>query len=970
MRAKVILSILSFLAASAAADAQFYTLGSDPGAARWSQIETEAYRIVYPTGMDSLARVYAVNLESARKVIGNSVGFVPNESYRKKLPVILHNFSASDNGMVTWAPRRIDLLTIPSPYNPDPYPNESLLAIHESRHAAQMQFGNAKPFRWLNVIFGEMATGALSAIYPGPAFFEGDAVTAETALTSAGRGRDGDFLEYYRTAFSEGQNRSFWQWRYGSLNKYTPDYYRAGYILISGMRTVYDCPDFTARYFRRIQTHNGFVFGNLQKTIKETSGKSLDASFSEITASLEKEWEEDRQKRGPAPLGRSITENDRYFTTYRTFETIGENIFAVRAGLAENASLVRISPDGTQTRLTGFATRSSKLVYSEATGRLFWSEQIPDPRWELRSYSDIRYIDADGRTKNLTSRERFFNPAACGTKLAVVEYPECGGSNVVVLDATTGRRLETFAAPDGMQLVEPVWADGKLYASAIVAGGFGIYDLSDYSCVLGPVFAKINTLSSNGGDIFFTSDASGVNEFYSLSAESGRLYQLSNTPDGASNFKFTAAGDSLYCSVLSTGGRNIRVVPVVRKELSSLEPHDYAVADKLTSGERELFEPGETEISEARKYSKLGHLFKFHSWAPLFVDVDRVRNASFESVSSVAGLGATALFQNELGSAWGTVAYHADHSSGSWFHSGHASINYAGWYPVINAGVDFGDRNVYASNVVKDKDGNTVVETTALSKLSFDYHIKAYIPLSFNRGGTLRGLVPQVSFSGSNDTFEGASVSKLSASIRGYIMQRTPASCVYPKLGIGGEIGYFTRPGLEGWFCPNAHAQVYAYLPGIGRTHGIRLSAIAVRNFNTGAYVNTSTSTIPRGFPSTAGGMVSSYSNQAKFTFDYALPFASLDWDGLSPLFYLRNLEIDPHFDYSVFHVENSSKSGNLFSAGVDFKLLLGNFLWLPFATKVGVSYNYNGGRSYEAFADRYPGVCRNAFSLVISVDM
>lgn len=967
---KAFVVVVAFLAAAQTAGAQFYTLGSDPGSVQWSQIETEAYRIVYPSGMDSLARVYAVNLESARRVIGNSVGFVPNESYRKKLPVILHNYSATDNGMVTWAPRRIDLLTIPTPYSPDAYPNESLLAVHESRHAAQMQFGNSYPFRWLNVVFGEMATGALSAIYPGPALLEGDAVTAETALTNSGRGRNGDFLEYYRVSFDEGKNRSWWQWRWGSFKNYTPDYYRAGYLLVAGMRTVYNEPDFSVRYYDRIKKHHGVVFGNLQKTIKETSGKSLGSSFNEISENLKAEWDADKELRGPFPDIRSVTMNGKYFVTYRTLETIGEDIYAVRSGIAENSTLVRIRPDGTQTLITAFASNSSKIQYSEGTGRLFWSEQLPDTRWELRSFSDIMYTDSGGRIKNLTSRERFFNPAPHDTLLAVVEYPEEGGSRVVVLDARSGVRLGSTAAPEGVQIVEPVWVGGDLYVSAIANDGFCIFCVGDFNCVLGPVRAKINTLFSRNGSILFTSDANGVNELYSFNPSDGTLVRMTNTPNGATNFRFNMAGDSLYCTVLNTKGRNICVIPVTPVTINTLPRFDYPMAAELSSGEKELFSIEDTQICEPEKYSKIAHLIKFHSWAPLYVNIDRISRMSFESVSQVAGLGATALFQNELGTAWGSVAYHADYSSDGWHHSGHASFNYSGWYPVLQAGVDFGERNAQSSVVGQTEEGKTAVKTTVLQNPFASYYIKAYVPLVFNRGGLLRGIVPQISFTGTNDTFEGLCNGSLSASVRGYIMQRTPASAVYPRLGIGAEISFFTRPGLESWFCPNAYANIYAYFPGFDRTHGIRLSILTVRNFATGTYVNANVSSKPRGFSAAPMALTSVYPTQVKLSFDYALPFASLDWAGLSPLFYLKNLEIDPHADFTAFRTDSGSKKGNLFSIGADFKLNLSNFLWIPYTTKVGVSYNYNGGSSFEEIAGTYVGIGRNSLQLVFSIDM
>ena len=37
--------------------AQFYSLGDDPGHVKWYSIDSPEYRIIYPEGLDSLAKV-------------------------------------------------------------------------------------------------------------------------------------------------------------------------------------------------------------------------------------------------------------------------------------------------------------------------------------------------------------------------------------------------------------------------------------------------------------------------------------------------------------------------------------------------------------------------------------------------------------------------------------------------------------------------------------------------------------------------------------------------------------------------------------------------------------------------------------------------------------------------------------------------------------------------------------------------
>ena len=95
----------------------------------------------------------------------------------------------------------------------------------------------------------------MASLYGNQAFFEGDAVVAETALTQSGRARTADFLEYYRFALEQGDYRDYYKWYYGSIKNYTPTYYTSGYMFVAGMRTLYDDPLFTQRFYSNIFRH-------------------------------------------------------------------------------------------------------------------------------------------------------------------------------------------------------------------------------------------------------------------------------------------------------------------------------------------------------------------------------------------------------------------------------------------------------------------------------------------------------------------------------------------------------------------------------------------------------------------------------------------------------------------------------------------------------------------------------------------
>ena len=390
--------------------AQFYTLGADPGGLRWSSLDSPTYRIIYPRGLDSLARVYALALERAATPVGASVGFRPNEAYRSRMPVVLHTASAQSNGQVTWTPRRMELLTTPDAFSFDATPWVNLLAVHESRHVAQMQAGGAKPFRWLRVLGGELAAGGLCAVYGGPAFLEGDAVVAETALSRAGRGRTADFLEYYRVSFAAGDMRDYWRWRYGSQRLYTPDYYRAGYLAVGGIRAVFDVPDLTARFYRRIADHGGVAFFNWQKTVREATGLRFRDAFSAVCDSLQRSWAADEAARGPFQSAVTVGAVPRRFTEYRDLTRAGDILYAVRSGITRPNQLVRFTPDGREKTVSQLGIGLSHPRFNERTGKLYWSEVVSDARWPLRSWSVVRSFDGI-RQRTLTRRTRYYHPA-------------------------------------------------------------------------------------------------------------------------------------------------------------------------------------------------------------------------------------------------------------------------------------------------------------------------------------------------------------------------------------------------------------------------------------------------------------------------------------------------------------------------------------------------------------------------------
>lgn len=977
MKAKVISVIIAALAVSITARAQFYSYGNERGSLRWSQIETPSYRVVYPRGLDSLARAYAVSLEKFSGPVSASIGFRPGESFRKKMPVILHPHSTEPNGMVSLIPLRMELQTNPDPYSPELLPWMKDLTIHESRHVCQLQFTRSRGFRFLSVLMGELGAGALAAVYGGPNFDEGDAVLAETALTGAGRGRSSDFLEYMRVSFAAGDWRDYWKWRYGSQKSFTPDHYKVGYITMAGMRTLYDAPQFTKDFYERISRHHGIAVGNLQKTAKEASGLKFKDAFRRIEEKLDSTWAAERRLRAPFIEAEKISSGGRLFTEYRCLEACGGTLLAVRRGIAETPSLVRIFPDGREEKLHGFSSLSSRLRHSGYGSRVYWTEYRRDPRWSMESFSDLKYMDPDGKVRVLVKGKRYFNPAPSGQgRIAAVEYMPDGSEKLVTVDAGSGKATASWKAPDGMQIVEPAWLGDELYVSAVSEEGFGIYRAPDFECVLSPSRAKIKRLDSRDGRLVFASDLNGVDEIYSYNPSTNDLRQLSSTPDGVGDFAFMA--DTLYFTMLSSEGRDI-----FKTAVSSLQDnkrdfadiHRYAMADRLSAQETvSITEPFSTEVSGPRDYSKAGHFLKLHSWLPVYFNCDDISGLSFETLYQDAGPGVTAFFQNELSTVSGLAGIHVDAFNG-WRPSAHLKLNCSGLYPVFELQADFNDRLAQTTSLTRVP-GSVASETSPVSERpGFFGSAKTYIPFNFSSGGWNRGLVPQIRFAASNDilvysdtqTETKVHACTVSASLRGYTMRSLASSGMFPRLGIGAETGYQGRPGFTDVFCANAYGFLYGYIPGLMDTHGIKLTAAVQGHVSNGMLCEAYLHTVPRGFSSGSAAYMSSYPLQTKFTFDYALPFAPVSWSGMSPVAYVRNFELTLHADWSMFRASSSGVS--LFSAGAGLAAHLGNFFWVPYDTRIGIQYDYLGGPGFGGLAEKGCESVPHAVGLLFSVD-
>ena len=978
-----------------AASAQFFVTGDDPGKLKWNYIDTESYRIIYPQGSDSLARVYGRKLEKYKIPVSRTSGYMTGEGDGKIMPVVMHAYNDA-NGSVAWAPKRMDLFTVPSAYNPEPMPWSTMLSVHESRHVTQMQFGlmeKQKPGKWF---LGQGWNIIAFLLYPGTANVEGDAVVAETALTPSGRGRTADFLNYYWVAFDQGDFRGWFKWRYVSQLRYSPTYYALGYMTVGGFRYLYDHPYFMSDGLHMVSSHPGKL-GCLYDISKEVSGKKWEGMWQEVSRSMYGIWKADADKRAPyIPSERVLPESRRY-TDYTDNLVIGKDLYTIKEGHVDSPSLIRIDSTGKEHFVSSFAHVASAPKWDKASGRLYWSEGIPDERWTLKSDSKIRFMEEGKRAKRtFRNKEMLYNPVYGQNGIASIRYKSDGHSSLEMMDGANGKITESFPAPDSLQLVEAAWIGDKVYVTAISENGYGIYSLSNgcWKSVLGPQPVMIKDFIACTDQLMFTCDRTGVNELYHFNPLTGNIVQKTSTRYGASDFQYSEDGKTLYYSSQTILGKHIFKTPadsLLNRKVRFDSLYKYPIAERMKEQETAAakaqgYEAAVTVkeedviISEPKRYRKVPHMFNLHTWFPAYISVDNImNNLSFDPLWEVLSLGVSGVFQNNLATAVGEAGYsaHKDpYNKAKWRHSGHIKFTYSGLYPIFQFSFDINDRAArqYTSYTDIATGQLYAVNSRELKTPYVNGKVSMYIPFNFNSGGWNKGVVPRLSYTITNDIFDSGTLlmergqtyelarnndafvgydegkktirQYMGGSIRAYAMRYIANSQVYPRWGIGAEAG--VSSGLESYkvFSPMGYVYGYGYVPGVIRTHGIRFSAMwQTKLRKESAFSQQMVDILPRGLSdnSTLGSYLSLYNNNlVKVTADYAVPIYIGDITIGGNWLAIKRLVTYPHFDYTFI-----GKKG-LWSAGLDLTADLHAIITLEWPCSVGVSFSWNGGSAWN----------------------
>ena len=909
---RIILPVVLALAFSVVARGQYYTLGADPASVKWSMLQTDHYRVIYPTGLDSMARHFLYNFEVEYPRTQVALKIKPSE-----IPLVLHPYALSSNATVAWSPRRMDIFTTPQFNSGFADDWAHTLALHEGRHVGQVTHFTTGTFKVFRYILGEQAVAIGQGFYPAMWEQEGDAVHSETDFSRAGRGRDPNFLMSFKASLLSGEDHTYDGYRFGSVRNNIPGKYPFGYLVETYMRDNGD-------YYVMGDIYHDFTRywydpSIINKAFQKYTGRTRRKNFRGAVAYFTEKWNAEYLEREPYTTAEQVSNyDDGYFSNYYSLLPTAGGLVAQKSGLSQYGCLVSIDSTGKERIIRPFASSGDiSAIIKKDDHTIVWSEIVPHPRWELKQYSVIRSYDlTTHRMRTLTHRTRWFNPAYSpqGDRMSVTEYALDGSSQIVLLDAETMQETGRIAAPADGHVHNTAWVADRLFAEAITGDGqWGLYSRpvdnpqAPWVVEIAPQTRSILRLQSAADRLFFETDLDGISNIYSFNPATHRAQKLTNAPFGVTYPHFDTDSGTLYYSDYSIRG----YMPVKTDRADLLwedadfnEPYLFSEADRFAA-QSDTLAPAMTLQQKAavramvdslpsKRFYKPLNLFNFHSWAPIYAGVNRIMNMSYDYFYQLAAPGVTLISQDLTGTAVTTLGYSYHRGQ----HAGHINFNYSGLWPMFEFSADFNDRPQrqigYGDDLTAPRD------TLFLKQPSLDLMGAVYTQIDLSRGGWKTSIIPRVEFKWSNDNLVyGKDVhpgGDIEASVRFSSVMPKPKGAIIPRLGLGIEAkgaylkGPFPGAGKE------LYGYVYGYVPGFTKLQGFKFTASGQKRFDdvdAGEFMRT-LAKAPRGYPSMP------LHDYYKVTAEYAIPINLNDWEPVTILLYLMRINIVPFVDYAV----------------------------------------------------------------------
>lgn len=617
-------------AASAGAQVPFYTAltsQQNPRGLHWERLDTPHFTIVFPDSMGREAQRAANLLERAYDPLTKTLASRP-----ERIPVVLNNASMTSNAFVAWGPRRTKWYALPTTTIDDMGPVEwySLLAVHEGRHIVQERAVRTGIVGFMSRLFGDNTTAFLGGqLYFPSWFWEGDAVGSETALSSAGRGRQPGFGERIRALAQAGAKYEYYPAWLGTYRTFYPDWYEHGYLLTTHVRRVYG--DSAWRRVIKRAARNPIAPMALGMALKKETGRSLVQLHRDAIAAFDSTWRGQRDSLVITPATvHALSQAD-----YRDFslpQYAGDgSLIALYGDLDTPKRLVRVR-DGKVEVLHRTIGLFGDLQFHVRGNTVVWSEYEVSPRWGEESFLVLKTLDLETKAvRQLSRRSRYYAPSLSpdGTRLVAVDFSRSRRATLAILDAATGRELQRLPNEAGHFLVTPTWSEdgASLYVVAVDAsrGNALVRVPLDANGAGAPAdtlipftHEAISRPVAQGGRVYFGSPRSGLDNIFALDLATRTMSQVTSRPLGASWPAVAPDGKRLAFSDYSIHGHDVAEMPLDPSRFVPVEwgaPHASPFVETLVRQEQgaTILDYTPPVTWPTRPFTGWARAFDFHS---------------------------------------------------------------------------------------------------------------------------------------------------------------------------------------------------------------------------------------------------------------------------------------------------------------------------------------------------------------------
>ncbi|MGB3802241.1 MAG: hypothetical protein WA952_20635 [Lewinella sp.] len=877
-------SLLVLLLLSFGATAQ--NIGLHPPEVNWQQIRAENVRVIFPAGYEARARRVASLIDKLAVDHNRSVG---DQLY--DFDLVLQTPNMTVNGYVGLAPFRSEFYTTP-PQSFSRLSNTDwldLLSIHEFRHVQQTSNERRGLTRLGSILQGQLGWMVLGGIATPNWFTEGDAVVAETALTAGGRGRTPAFSSELRTLLQNNTVYRYPKARNGSFRDLVPSHYVYGYAM-----TTFARERFGNDVWRSV-LHEGAAYRSLfypfSRALKRRTGLTTRELYATTMLDLEQLQDSALATRQPLLEGEPVAGNPEKDVRNYRFPFVDDHgrLIALRTSYRQLPALVEV---GEQDRVITYTGIQREPWVAMGDRFALWTQYAQDPRYTNQNYSDIViYEFRTGRKRQLTKAGHYvsasFSPDQ--RRLGAVWFDaQAGGPELHILDAANGSVLLRQELTENNAAWPVFSSDGEsVYFLGQTYGGVAIeaWNLATNSreTLLPRSVAPIDMLTvAEDGRLLYVSGRTGIDNVYTLDPATGESRQLTDVAIGA--YFPHLAGDTLYYAAPTPSGELLRRLIIT----------DTGADEGPAAGGRSgIFErpaafaeeaanlPIEVDVTDypTGNFSNTLGGIKLHSWS---------FNGSYVTPGVAVELG------NALNTAAMTLS--GEYNFNEDRYGGGVNVAYGGLFPVIELEGRYRDRN---TTVQENRSDSLQFFGQEFNQLTIGATVS--VPLQWVSGNTTTTVMPSVGYQyySLQDLEEGelpADFNNLNFGLSVSAFRRTAYRQVQPRWGATASVLYDRALGAaaagERFLLRSS-----LYVPGLFRTHGIRLDFDTQYESATNLFQYPDIFRYARGFRSPLNDGV------FRIGANYQLPLLYPDF-GLLGITYFKRIRLNAFYDYSQFRLD------------------------------------------------------------------